>query len=128
MKPIFLILKPVEYKADCNEVIGYGTYRGYTFLIANYGANPCAYVRLPENHKFQGKDSDFIENCVDCHGGITYVGNLSKFGCEGVWIGWDYRHDSDYVYQGLNTAEDKHLHKWTTSEIVEEIEEVIRQL
>lgn len=128
MEPLFLIRKPVEYKDACNEVIAYGTYHGYAFLIANYGTHPCAYVRLPENHKLQGKDSDFIENCVDCHGGVTYVGDLSKFGYEGVWIGWDYRHDSDYAYQSHSTTEDKRLHKWTTPEIVEELKEVIDQL
>lgn len=137
MKSEVLINKPMQYKEHCTEVIGYGTYKGFTFLVANYGNHPCAYVHLPKDHRFSTMSEDTIDQHVKCHGGITFVGHLTKFdgiilnglcGDTDTWIGWDYLHSSDYSYHRRILPGAKHLHQWTTDEIIGHIKEVIEQL
>lgn len=106
------------------DLLDSGIYNGYQYRIVSRGLHPCAYVELPEGHKYYGLDYNDIP--VDCHGSLTYsyiyVDGL--FSGTGWWIGWDYAHSGDYT--GLNLCE--HWKKWTTAEILEEVKQVIDQL
>ena len=116
------------------EILYEGHYKGYHFLIVSYGTHPCAYVELPKEHKWYGKDYNDID--VDCHWGLTFGDDLDHvLGEEGknkFFIGWDYAHCGDYNgfnehprFLGAFSCDGK---KWTTKEIYSEVKKVIRQL
>lgn len=76
-------------------------YRGYDMVIKLYGSfvppNPmrwfCGYVRLPEDHKFYGKDVNELENLFTVHGGVTFAGALDE--ADGFYVGFDCAHLGD---------------------------------
>lgn len=114
------------------ELLDSGTYNGYEYAVVSRGLHPCAYVKLPEGHKYYGLDYDDIP--IACHCGLTYsdsyVDGLSY--SDGWWIGWDYGHCCDYsgfmmreYWCDIDTSKYK---KWTTVEILEEVKQVIDQL
>lgn len=106
------------------EILFSGNYEGYNFYITSMaGRYPCAYIEVKE-HLNHCK----IYNKIDCHGRLTYLGNLDHIlGNNDRWfIGWDYGHCNDYIGGSpFNFEDDK---KWTTDEIYEEVKEVIKQL
>ena len=70
-------MKPMVYKKRGDiEILDNGIYNGYQYWIVSYGSHPCAYVELPKDHKYYGKD--YVDIPIDCHGGITYSGNHEK--------------------------------------------------
>lgn len=114
------------------EPLDSGTYDGYEYAIVSRGFHPCAYVKLPESHKYYGLGYDDIP--VDCHCGLTYSEKYLDVmpDSHGGWIGWDYGHCCDYsgfmtheYWHGIDTS---HLKRWTTAEILEEVKQVIDQL
>lgn len=131
------IMIKMEYKKRCREniqILDEGIYNNFHYAIVSLGSHPCAYVELPKEHKWYGKYYDNIP--IDCHGGLTYSSTQGII-CplnnpnhrDGYWIGWDYAHYSDYVYNDFNdfgfALGKKH---WTTEEIFEDVKEVINQL
>ena len=126
-------MKEMIYKTKFEtELLDSGTYEGYEYAIVSRGFHPCAYVKLPEGHKYYGLGYDDI--LVDCHGELTYAENyLDVLPARlGWWIGWDYGHCCDYagfmkspMWSDVDTG---HYKKWTTSEIFEEVKQVIEQL
>ncbi|MDE5558429.1 MAG: hypothetical protein K2J32_12230 [Ruminococcus sp.] len=84
MKEMVYMNKPIA------EILDSGVHDGYEYAIVSRGLPPCAYVKLPEGHKYYGLKYDDIP--VECHGGLTYsksyVNGLFTDG--GWWIGWDY--------------------------------------
>ena len=53
------------------------------------------YVRIPKAHKFYQKGYDDIGNAIECHGGLTFSGDLEN---DGDWyIGFDTAHYQDYM-------------------------------
>jgi len=91
-------------------------YKGVKFRIVSYGTHPCAYVDLPEGHKYVDMEPDNIP--VNCHGGLTYK--------KGNTIGWDYGHFGDYF--GGNFTLFSVAKRWTTLEIYTEVKNVIDQV
>ena len=114
------------------ELLDSGTYEGYEYAIVSRGLHPCAYVKLPEGHKYYG--TKYYGILVDCHLGLTY----SESGLDvlpendGWWIGWDYGHCCDYngfmVSEFWLDRDTSHYKKWTTAEIFKEVKQVINQL
>lgn len=108
-----------------------GTSHGFDYYVVNQGgSHPCAYVVLPKNHVFNG--TPYEEIPVNCHCGFTYGSD----GLEGVTIkddeyviGWDYAHYGDFI-SGMDIGGTGGFtpKKWTTSEIVDEVIAVCRQL
>lgn len=106
-----------------------GTSYGFDYYVVNQGgSHPCAYVVLPKGHIFNGVDYDDIP--VECHGGLTYGSDELK----GVKledgehvIGWDYAHFGDFI-AGMDIRGSDGSIKWTTSEIVDEVIAVCKQL
>ena len=119
------------------ELLDNGTYNGYEYAIVSRGLYPCAYVKLPEGHKYYGKDYNDIP--IKCHCGLSY----SKWTLDVIykskgwwfpksdgcwWIGWNYGHICDYSGDMLEYVQDIHMSyykKWTTQEILDEVMQVI---
>lgn len=69
------------------------------------------------------------ESIIDCHGGITFIGSLTKFGDEQYYIGWDYAHTGDYLSMGDNEPyHNKDGKKYSILELVADCYYVIGQL
>ncbi len=127
-------MKPMLYTPDMLRnnyiVLDEGNINGFDYKIINYGLHPCAYVALPNSHKYYNKEYNDID--VDCHGGLTF-GRFTTFEPdkdEKFWIGWDYAHYGDYSGTDLMFSPDFCVggKKWTTEEILEEVKNVICQL
>ena len=123
-----------EHLIKNTEILDEGVYDGFHYVILSLGSHPCAYIELPNTHKYYGKD--YYNIPIYCHGGLTYSSNegivfpkdnLSHR--DGYWIGWDYAHYGDFCYYGIPYLDcgsfDK---KWTTEEILKEVKDVIEQL
>ena len=130
-------MKEMIYKNSekWTELLHNGKYKGYNFCIYSYGIHPCAYVEIPKDHPWYGKQyyEDFIYDKIVCHGGLTFSDYLSKEneekGLNGKWfIGWDYAHAGDYEGYNEMFGFDLQDKKWTTEEIFEEVKNVIDQL
>lgn len=108
------------------EQLASGTFLGYNYYVLSLGTHPCAYVEIPKNNKFFGKDYDDIH--IACHGGLTYAGHqLATADHEGWFIGWDYAHYGDYsgcLPPFLNEGSTQ----YTTTEMVEDCKQVIMQI
>lgn len=63
------------------------------------------------------------ESIIDCHGGITFDGSLTKFGDEQYYIGWDYLSMGDN--ESYHNKDDK---KYSILELVADCYYVIGQL
>lgn len=115
-----------------NEILSTGYCFGLLYFILNLGTHPTAYIKIPKNHKFHGKDIDEID--IDVHGGITYAkdyvyaGNNEKI--EGWFVGWDYAHYGDYGgYEELVPKQYRVGGKrWTTKEIYEQVRHACYQI
>ena len=74
-------------------------YRGYKCVIKRMmylGGQLNGYVRIPKASRFYQKDytDDLLEK-IDCHGGLTFAGDLEN---DGDWyIGFDTAHFQDYM-------------------------------
>lgn len=124
-------MKQMEYQATPKrEILAEGEYKNYHYVIMSYGTHPCAYVAIPKNHKCYGKDYDDID--IRCHGGLTYSRDSLRIGEDtvynGYFIGWDYAHYGDYAGYFSQIGFDEPCKKWTTEEILEEVNDVIEQL
>ena len=98
---IYRPLKDFENLSDACQILDEGTYNNYHYIIVSYGTHPCAYVKLPKNHKWYGKHYDYIP--IKCHGGLSYTSGSGVVfpddhpnHSDGFWIGWDYSHYDDY--------------------------------
>lgn len=125
------------------DILVEGTYCNYKFVIVSYGTHPCAYVEMPferlNNLDIKQRDYEkYLEDKINCHGGITYFGRLDhipEVSKDTEYFGWDYAHAYDYMGYNLDPrfknligdtlSEDK---KWSTEEIFEEVKNVIHQL
>lgn len=81
-----------------NEIVIKEECKGYEVVVKRIGYSPfnywyCGYVRIPEDHKFYGKDDDDLYDYIDVHGGLTFSGELD--GEEGYFIGFDCNHSYD---------------------------------
>lgn len=122
-------MKDMIYKKEHEkDVLHKGNYKGFDFAIISYGTHPCAYVKLPNEHKYFGKNYDDIP--IECHCGLTYSDSnlLPDLFESGWWIGWDYAHCYDYSGYMMGFDSFTNNRKWQTSEILSEVENVINQL
>lgn len=129
-------MKEMVYKCERKiEILEQGTLDGIDFVIISYGTHPCAYVKLPEGHKFASV-SYYMSIDLDVHGGVTFAREMSstskmgKFLSDGYWLGWDYDHCDDY--SGMDLMFDSGLRtggkKWTTEEIYEDVVKAVNKI
>lgn len=86
------------------EVLERNFYKGYQYLIVNYGTHPCCYIALESKHPYYGVSDDNIN--INCHGGLTYsnyglilISPLTRttYLSDDCWVvGWDYHHVGDF--------------------------------
>ena len=118
------------YKQDWCEpqVLAHDIYNERDYYVVSYGTHPCAYIDLSDLLNMTQKERKYIEDSIECHGGITY--SSAEFvvpNTKGWYIGWDYAHCMDYVGFMPNTDEIASK-KWTTPEMVHECKKVIDQI
>ena len=106
------------------EILDIGFCLGFLYYILNLGTHPVAYIRIPIKYK------DKVDN-IEVNGGITYseeglwIEENKKI--EGYFIGWDY---GDYIgiEEIIPMAFRTGGKRWTTEEILEEVEDVCEQI
>lgn len=70
---IYRPLRELETLYDSCQILDESRYNSYHYIIVSYGTHPCAYIELPKEHKFYGRDVyKFDDFPIECHGGITY--------------------------------------------------------
>ena len=109
------------------EILAEGAQGKYTFKVISYGSHPCCYVSIPESHPLY-ENLDLAEAIIDCHGGITFDGKLSKFDDYNYYIGWDYAHCGDFVSMGIDFGFHNEDKKYTTEELISDCFYVIGQV
>lgn len=128
-------MKEMVYKPQREiEILDEGYMGCLHYCIVSLGTHPCAYIELPKEHEYYGKDYDDID--ISCHGGITYIssqGIISKDNenhRDGFWIGWDYGHYGDYMGYEETFSIDLRIggKRWTTEEILAQVKDVTWQL
>ena len=126
-------MKEMIYSPDRKiEVLDTGYCLGFLYFILNLGTHPTAYIKIPENHKYYGKD--FMEIELPVHFGLTYSKNYLYISenekIEGWFIGWDYAHYNDYAgyEQKMPLRFRTNGKKWTTEEIFKEVKEACYRL
>ena len=81
-----------------SKIIKKFKYCGFECLICVInGTHYTAYVGIPKNHPFYGKDYEYVDDFVDVHGGVTFSGDeVLGYKKEGVWwFGIDFAHAGD---------------------------------
>ena len=85
----------------------------------------CAYIGIPEDHPFAGKDYDSVN--LPVHGGLTF-GAKGGFGCYPAgwwWYGWDYGHWYDRSFYHLKHPIDIPQTEWTVPMVAVEVADVL---
>jgi hypothetical protein len=122
---LVLDLPEIDYESTEDRAILRWKYMWEEILIQYYWQtwHPCAYLKV----KKIPKDIEMLD--VPCNWWITFNNEITEEDedtewnwwrfTEWLWIGWDYAHCDDYMrilWRGK---------KWTTEEILKEIEEMI---
>lgn len=117
----------VYMKSRCEpQLLAHGVCHGRDYYVVSFGTHPCAYVDVSDLPSMTWKEQKYIENAIDCHGGVTYSdAELAVANNKGWYIGWDYAHCMDY--SGYMPRESL-AKKWTTREMVSECKRVIYQI
>lgn len=112
------------------NILDEGFFTGYHYCILSLGTHPCAYVEIPKDHKYYGKN--YLDMNINCHGGLTFSSQngLPPIIENGFWIGWDYNHFYDYngLFVNQLMMDFSNRKRWTTQEILDEVKSVIFQL
>ena len=126
-------MKEMTYQTEFKrEVLDTGYCLGILYFILNLGMHPTAYIKVPKNSKYYGKDIGEID--LNVHGGVTYANDYlyvsEKQKINGWFVGWDYGHYGDYTgYEELFPQNIRCCgKKWTTKEILKEVKEACYQV
>ncbi len=126
-------MKEMKYQFNYKrEILDTGFCFGLLYYIISLGTHPVAYIKIPEDSKYFGKDICDIDIAV--HGGITYAEEglytNNEKNIEGWFIGWDYAHCGDYMgyYERVPESLQMGNKKWTTQEIYKEVRAACYQI
>ena len=123
-------MKQMIYKSTREkEILDSGVYNGYEYVIVSYGVFPCAYVKIPTNHKYYKVEFNDID--IDVHGCLSFGDNLTHLNIgtdNDYYIGWDYGHLGDFIGYDYIFSISESDKKWTVEEIFEDVKSVINQL
>lgn len=126
-------MKEMTYQTEFKrEVLDTGYCLGILYFILNLGMHPTAYIKVPKNSKYYGKDIGEID--LNVHGGVTYANDYLYVSenqkINGWFVGWDYGHYGDYT--GYEELLPQNIRcggkKWTTKEILKEVKEACYQV
>lgn len=121
------VYEMVYQQSRCKpQVLAHGVYHGRNYYVVSFGTHPCAYVDVSDLLSMTWEEQKYIENAIDCHGGVTYSSaELVVANNKGWYIGWDYAHYMDYSgYMPCGSL----TKKWTTREMASECKRVIDQI
>lgn len=111
-------------------ILDQGNYQDFDYVILSLGTHPTAYIRIPKGHRYYKKHYDDIN--IDCHYGLTFSEDNLAFNPINIqdswWIGWDYAHCNDQIGSYKSESIGDETKKWTTTEILLEVKNVIQQL
>lgn len=124
-----MVERTIDNKDKAPECLEKGCYKGYNYYICFAYLCPTAYVRLPENNKWFGKNYHEIKIGYEPHGCFTFSDNKLNYGIkdDGWFVGWDYGHVGDYL-QLVAEKIGQSGKLWTMSEIRAECKKVIDAL
>jgi len=115
------------------KLLDAGLYKGIEYLIISYGTHPCAYIKVPRDHKYYGVDYNEVPLYV--HGGLTFGDDLAYLNTDielvinkaDYWLGWDYAHAGDFTGYYLTSGSPILMQekKWTTDEIFKQVIQAI---
>ena len=103
---------------------------GFAGIIASIkGRHPCCYITFPGIERLNGVDDERIQG-LHVHGGFTFYGKQPFIDSgSDIWLGWDYAHYNDYIYNKRGVLDPTSGEKaWTMKELIEEIHKVKEQL
>lgn len=67
------VYEMVYQQSRCEpQVLAYGLYQGRNYYVVSFGTHPCAYVDVSDLLSMTWEEQKYIENAIDCHGGVTY--------------------------------------------------------
>jgi len=96
------------------------------------GRHYTGYVGVPKYHPLYGKDYDYANDFVECHGGLTYSGKkVLNFKPRNTWFfGMDFAHAFDvckgrYITYPIPTNAKL---VWTIKEVEREVRRLAKQL
>lgn len=128
-------MKEMIYSKDNKiELLYNGIYEGIHFYIISYGTHPCAYIEVPRNHKYYGRNYLELDEIIDVHGGFTYSNDYLRTSDSTIivsswFLGWDYAHLGDYMgFYEDSKIKNELLKKWTVEEIILECKKAIKEL
>ena len=50
---------------------------------------PCGYVMLPEEHPWHYLKESELDELINVHGGVTFLGKLHELSDDSRWVGFD---------------------------------------
>jgi len=96
------------------------------------GSHYTGYVGVPKNHPLYGKDYDYADDFVECHGGLTYSDEkVLDFKPKDTWFfGIDFAHSLD-VCKGIYITRPRISNApivWTVKKVEKEVRNLAKQL
>ena len=103
---------------------------GIRCLILSLGSHFTAYLGIPIEHPYSGKDYDNVPLSV--HGGLTFSskGEKDTIYPDGFWwYGWDYAHLGDYYFSAISGFDEVQGedNDWTFGEVKKEVIEAAKE-
>ena len=86
------------------EMLDTGYCMGFFYYIMSLGTHPCAYIRIPERHKYYKKDYTEIKD-IDVHGGLTYSSDV-------LWINMEDVASACYQLSQVKVKREGKLVEW----------------
>lgn len=80
---------------------------------------PCGYVMLPKIHPWHHLKESELDELIDVHGGVTFLGKLHELSDDSRWVGFDMAHVGDL--DGMVPIR-------TDEECIEETERLAKQI
>ena len=104
------------YSGDRNgKVLFLETQGKGALMIVSLGSHPCAYITFPGVEHISKYDD--ANDLCQVHGGFTFLGTRENLGIAGIWLGWDYAHYGDLLYNERFDFRMPEDHEWSLNEL-----------
>lgn len=107
-------------KLEIGHILHDAVEDGVRFIVLRGPCSLCAYVGVPNDHPLAGMNYDDMP--VECHGGLTFAGNMKELPAERYWYGWDYAHAGDLSFYDVvrHNSPFRDSTAWTVKAIVDD--------